>query len=364
MEFFRRLFDSDFMPHGHCYFWKPDVLWTNVIGDGIIVLAYFTIPFTLLYFIYKRKDIKFSFLFAMFGLFIFSCGATHLLDIISVWKPIYRLEGLLKLFTGTVSILTAAMFIKIMPLALKFPSRKMLKDANRELKQKTEKLELANLNLEHFAHVSSHDIKSPVSNIQALVQLMEKKKAVKEEHTTEFELIKLSVNNLHQKVLAMEKIFSLSKTIELPKEEVFYEKALTEVKETLAEQIHTHQAVIQSDFSVASVKFPAIHLNSILQNLISNSIKFRKTETPPVIHIASKREGNKILLTVADNGMGINLALHKDKLFGMFRRFHENTEGSGIGLHMIKSILDSNGAEIEVASEIDKGTIFKIYFKL
>src|SRR5690606_23195802 len=119
MDFFRRLFESDFMPHGHCYFWKPEVLWTNVIGDATIVLAYFTIPFALYYFISKRKDIRYPGIFILFALFIFSCGLTHLLDIISVWIPIYRFEGLLKLFTGIISITTAAFLIKAIPDLLK-----------------------------------------------------------------------------------------------------------------------------------------------------------------------------------------------------------------------------------------------------
>ncbi len=103
MEFLRRLFDTDFMPHGHCYFWKPAVLWTNVLGDGLIALSYFIIPFLLVRFLKRRNDIKFRPLFIGFAAFILACGTTHVIDIISVWYPMYRLEGLVKVITALIS---------------------------------------------------------------------------------------------------------------------------------------------------------------------------------------------------------------------------------------------------------------------
>ena len=91
MEFFKNLFETDFMPHGHCYFWKPAVLWSNVLGDSVIALSYFIIPFLLLRFLKKRADVRFRGVFAAFATFILACGFTHLLAIILVWYPMYRL---------------------------------------------------------------------------------------------------------------------------------------------------------------------------------------------------------------------------------------------------------------------------------
>ncbi|MEX0810663.1 MAG: hypothetical protein WD048_00515 [Chitinophagales bacterium] len=96
-------FQGQFMPHGHCYFWRPDILWTNVIGDGLIALAYFSIPFLLVYFLRKRSDIRFRGIFYLFAMFILSCGITHVLTIVSVWEPIYAFEGIAKVFTASVS---------------------------------------------------------------------------------------------------------------------------------------------------------------------------------------------------------------------------------------------------------------------
>jgi len=364
MQFFKRLFDSDFMPHGHCYFWKPEVLWTNVIGDVVIVLAYFMIPFALFYFVKRRRDIRYPSMFMLFAAFIFFCGTTHLLDIISVWHPIYRLEGLVKIITGVVSITTAVLLFRILPVLLKVPTPDELKLAYKTLKQKTKKLEQANIYLEHFAHVSSHDLKSPLSSINALIALMEKKQAVNENAFIEFDLLKKSTHQLHKKVLALESIFIHSKTEALPKETIEFEKVLDEVKTVLSEQIASSNTIIISDFSSAkTLNFPHIHIRSVFKNLITNAIKYRRENESPVINISTKKTGDKILLTISDNGLGIDLSLHGDKMFKMFRRFHDHIEGSGIGLYMVKSILESYNATIEVSSEVNKGTTFDIYFE-
>ena len=85
MEFLQRFFNSsDFMPHGHCYFWRPDVLWLHVISDGLIAVAYYSIPLALVYLVRKRTDLPFQWLFWLFGLFIVACGTTHVLAIVTV----------------------------------------------------------------------------------------------------------------------------------------------------------------------------------------------------------------------------------------------------------------------------------------
>ena len=150
--FMKRLFTSaDFMPHGHCYFWRPDVLWLNVISDAVIALAYYSIPVLLIYFVLRRKDIPFHWLFLMFGAFIFLCGTTHVVGIITTWYPAYRLEGFVKLLTAFVSILTTFCLIPMMPKALSFPSMETL---IAQLSTKTKDLERVNKELEHFNHVA------------------------------------------------------------------------------------------------------------------------------------------------------------------------------------------------------------------
>ncbi|MBK9012687.1 MAG: PAS domain S-box protein [Saprospiraceae bacterium] len=121
------------MPHGHCYFWKPGVLWTNVLGDGVIALSYFIIPFLLIRFLQKRKEIKFRNIFIAFAAFILACGTTHLIDIISVWHPVYRFEGLVKVITAAISIATVGGLFYYFPIILKIPTPEAWTDAKEQV---------------------------------------------------------------------------------------------------------------------------------------------------------------------------------------------------------------------------------------
>ena len=138
-EFFSRLFSSDFMPHGYCYLWRPGILWLNVVSDSTITLAYYFIPLALLYFVRKRRDLPFHWMFLLFGLFIFSCGTTHLMDVWTVWHGTYRLAGLIKAVTAAASVVTAALFVPLVPRALSLPSPEQLRHANVELETEIEK---------------------------------------------------------------------------------------------------------------------------------------------------------------------------------------------------------------------------------
>ncbi|MDI1298907.1 sensor domain-containing diguanylate cyclase [Methylotenera sp.] len=113
---------SNLLPHGYCINWSPTLLWLYVASDAAIVLAYYSIPLTLTYFVWQRKDLQFRGIFLLFSTFILSCGTTHLLDIIIFWNPIYWLDAGMKAFTATISVITAIALVYITPQALKLPS--------------------------------------------------------------------------------------------------------------------------------------------------------------------------------------------------------------------------------------------------
>lgn len=123
-----------FMPHGHCYFWKPEILWSYVVSDSLIALAYYSIPLALIYFVHKRKDLQFNWIFIMFSAFIFACGTTHLIDIWTIWEPVYWIDVSAKGFTAAISITTAFMLWRLMPQALSIPSTKELRDTVDQLR--------------------------------------------------------------------------------------------------------------------------------------------------------------------------------------------------------------------------------------
>ncbi len=180
--FFGRFFSSDgFMPHGHCYLWQPGVLWLHITSDALITLAYFSIPFTLVYFVRKRKGLEFHWMFLCFATFIVACGTTHLMEIWAIWHPTYWLTGSIKAITALASVPTAILLVKLIPDALAVPSPSALQKANAELEkevsvrrqaeaevrrlnedlerrvsERTEQLEAANRDLKHEIREREH----------------------------------------------------------------------------------------------------------------------------------------------------------------------------------------------------------------
>jgi hypothetical protein len=132
-EFLSKLFSSDFMPHGACYLWRPEIVWLHAASDTLIALSYYLIPIVLIYFVRKRTDLPFNWIFVMFGAFILACGTTHVMEVWAIWDPVYRLSGVIKAFTAVVSIATAVMLVKLIPQALALPSPTQLRTANLDL---------------------------------------------------------------------------------------------------------------------------------------------------------------------------------------------------------------------------------------
>ena len=143
LEFIRKLFANDFMPHGHCYYWQADVLWLNVISDALIALSYYAIPFVLFSFARRRRDLGFKWIFVAFGLFILACGSTHLMAVWTVWNPTYRLDGIIKAITAASSVATAALLVPIAPVLVALPSPTELRKINEGLATEIEERKAA-----------------------------------------------------------------------------------------------------------------------------------------------------------------------------------------------------------------------------
>ena len=148
MAFISSLLTSpEFMPHGFCYLWDRDLIWLHVVSDVLIALAYFSIPLTLVYFVRKKRDLPFHWMFLMFGLFIVACGSTHVIEVWNLWHADYWLAGIVKLITAIASIITAILLFQLVPKALALPSPDVLKEANQKLMDRTEELARANAEL-------------------------------------------------------------------------------------------------------------------------------------------------------------------------------------------------------------------------
>lgn len=168
MDHLGSLASSAFMPHGMCYLWQPDILALHVISDSLIALAYFSIPFTLLYFVRKRTDLQFNWIFVCFAIFIVACGTTHVMEVWTIWHPTYWLSGSIKAITAAASVPTAILLVKLVPQVLQLPSPSTLQtrvaertadleSANRALRESEARFRTLTESLPHLVWTSRPD---------------------------------------------------------------------------------------------------------------------------------------------------------------------------------------------------------------
>ena len=222
-----------------------------------------------------------------------------------------------------------------------------------------------NRELKVFNYNTSHDLRSPLSNLIALHQLIDSKKIEDAELAEYIELLKMATENLNQIICTtMDEWIRRDKdSIKIKK--IYFDEALKQTCASIQQLLNQDDVTLQTDFDEAPfVFFSPEYLHSIFLNLITNSVKYAKPNLPAVITIRSKIEKDKIVLIYADNGKGIDLKQAEGRIFKLHQRFQESSSNSkGIGLYLIHNHINSLGGTISVQSEPDQGTTFIIEFK-
>ena len=379
-----------FMPHGHCFLWTPVLLWTFVVSESVIVLSYFSIPIGLLYFVDRRKDLEFNWMFALFSAFIFACGLTHLMGIWTIWHPDYWLDAGVKLITAALSIVTAILLWPLIPKALKLPSPTQLEaivrqlqaeverrneieaalaSANKALEQRTAQLEAANQELQTFAYSVSHDLRAPLRGIDGWSL------ALAEDYGGQLDATGRGyLDTIRAETRRMERLiddlllFSRAARWEMRKEVV----DLSALARTVTQRLQQAQPGRQIKFEVApglGAAGDARLLEIALTNLLGNAAKFTGPRPEAKIEFGCTTEEDPqtqvrhMVFFVRDNGVGFDMA-HADKLFGAFQRLHRASEfpGTGIGLATVQRIVHRHGGRIWAEAKVDQGATF--YFTL
>ncbi|HCF27549.1 MAG TPA: histidine kinase, partial [Cyanobacteria bacterium UBA11049] len=189
--FLKNLFAiSPFIPHGHCYLWKPGLVWLHIGSDLLTALAYYSIPIALVYFVRKRQDLPFNWIFQLFGIFIIACGTTHFMEVWTLWHPTYWVSGTIKLLTATVSVYTAVLLVPLVPQALALPSPAQLEAANQELQQQVAERKraeeaLREMNVELEERVNQRTAALTRSNQELAAGLQSHKQAQQALHASE-----------------------------------------------------------------------------------------------------------------------------------------------------------------------------------
>jgi two-component system, sensor histidine kinase LadS len=223
--------------------------------------------------------------------------------------------------------------------------------------------ELVNHNnqLQQFSFITAHNLRSPVARILGLINLLHVPAVDDQEREYILNQIQKTGYDLDQVIKDLSLILDIKKGLTENYEVVSIEDTLDKVMTLLQTELERNnvQLTINIDKEDTILGLVA-YLESIFFNLLSNAIKYRSPERLPHIHISTKKEGDTMRITVKDNGLGIDLANYVHKLFGMYQRFHFHTEGKGLGLHLVKTQVESMGGKIQVESTLNAGTSFII----
>jgi signal transduction histidine kinase len=232
-----------------------------------------------------------------------------------------------------------------------------------ERDQLIEDLTSRNQDLSQFAYITSHNLRAPLSNLMGLIDILNYE-LLDEYNKKIVDMFKDSAQKLNETIYDLTQMLSLKSNKNIRVESVSVARIFKKVCNSFTKQIHTMGIYIHTDFQCEMIPFNKSYLESVLMNLMSNAVKYCSDKRPLKISISTKlaSDGN-IILTFADNGLGIDLEKHKDKIFGLNERFHSHVGGSGVGLFITKTQINSLGGEITVNSEVDKGSTFTVTFK-
>ncbi|TGE24418.1 HAMP domain-containing histidine kinase [Hymenobacter aquaticus] len=233
--------------------------------------------------------------------------------------------------------------------------------ATHEAQRLNQALREANTSLDSFVHIVAHDLKAPATNLRSLLDVYrEEAPGPTKDHV--LTLLDQEIDRLTGTVQGLLRVVHAQHGAAAPATEVVaFADVFATVRAEVAELLHQQQGRLTADFLAAPrALYPRIYLESILKNLVHNALKYRAADRAPLIHVRTQRQGAEVVLTVADNGRGINLPRDRARLFQAFTRLTAEGEGAGLGLHMIQSIIQQRGGTLDVSSTPGLGTTFTV----
>ncbi|MEG4507524.1 ATP-binding protein [Microcoleus sp. F6_B4] len=400
-------FSSNFIPHGHCYLWKPELVWLHITSDALTTLAYYSVAVAIVYFTNERKDLPAHTVMLLVGFFfIFAlCGTTHLIEIVTLWHPIYWVSGLIKAVTGAWSFYTFTfLLIPLIPVALDTPSPAQLALTNQELEESRRRIQAINVELEQrvqertaqleasnrtkdellmreqiiradaeaanrakdeFLSILSHELRTPLNAILGWSTMLRQKNLSEDKVARALETIE---RNAKSQAQLIEDILDISRIITGKLRLRVRPVNLVPVIESAIESVQLAaeaksirlQSVLDSE--AGPLLGDADRLQQVVWNLLSNALKF--TPKDGRVQISLQRVNSHVEITVSDTGAGIS----SDFLPFVFDRFsqHDSTTtrsygGLGLGLAIVRQLVELHGGTVTVVSPgIGQGTTFTV----
>ncbi|WP_236640902.1 PAS domain-containing sensor histidine kinase [Flagellimonas alvinocaridis] len=219
-----------------------------------------------------------------------------------------------------------------------------------------------NKKLINFAHIVSHNLRSHSANFSMLLEFL-----INEKDETEKENIVKMLSQASDRLLEtldnLNEVVDINTNMDLEKKPLNLHESLTKVLQSLAALLDKNQVKIVNHVDKElCVSANSSYLNSIIINLITNAIKYRSPKRNPIITLNAQKHERQVVFSVSDNGLGIDMERYGGKIFGLYKTFHDNKDAKGLGLYIIRNQIEAMGGSITANSEVDKGTIFNVYF--
>ena len=353
---------DQFLPHGFCYLWDRELLATHVVADALIGLSYVAISGALTYLIYRaRRELPFSWMFIAFGLFIVTCGLTHFIEIVTLWRPVYWLAGWMKVTTAVASVATAAAMPRVIPAVLRTIREA---SASEERRVGLAAAREASQAKSQFLATMSHELRTPLNAVVGYADLLDvgvagQMNAGQREYLTRMRASAGHLLTLINEVLDFERL-------ESGREEATYERASIDgiIAESVAQlspaAARTGVKIVQQVAPGTAMITDAAKVRRIVANLLSNAVKYTERGQ---ITLRASADASGLLLEVEDTGIGIARE-HLSRIFDPFwqadQRLTRRVGGSGLGLSIVDRYVALLGGEISVASEPGKGSRFTV----
>jgi C4-dicarboxylate-specific signal transduction histidine kinase len=370
MDLLKSLISTDgFMPHGHCYLWDPGLVSIMVATDLLIGLAYVSISLSL-YLLVKRIRLPFSAMFLAFGLFIGACGATHFMEVYTLWVPIYWAAALVKVITAIASVITAILLFPLAPKVLRMAEDIKVSE-DRKLKLERSNLELENANkaleeqqkiLAHSAKMSAlgemaggiaHEINSPLAIItlhaNMLERLHQRGALGPEQILTESKLIASTAKRIG------EIINGLRAFAREGEKDPFEWKSLSDLLKDACLLCQTRFKSHEIDLQVSEVspllqiECRAVQIGQVILNLLNNAFDAVQNYPDKWVKIETVDLGESVQISVTDSGAGIPAEIIP-KIMQPFFTTKEVGRGTGLGLSISKGIIESHQGSLFVDS--------------
>jgi signal transduction histidine kinase/CheY-like chemotaxis protein len=407
-SYLERLFSSNgFMPHGMCYLWQPDILALQVIADSAIALAYLSIPFTLVYFVRRRKDLQFNGIFMCFAVFIIACGTTHLMEIWTIWEPVYWLSGAVKALTALASVPTAILLVRLVPQALRIPSPAALQRANSSLAleinerkraeaeirrindvlearvvERTREIEAAYQSLRQTQEASiqherlralgrmasgiAHDINNALTPATLYTQsLLDHDTGLTPKARGDLAVIQQAIDDVTQTVTRIKEFYRGrdANAVRAPIDvKVLLEQVVELSRARWADMPQKRGIVIDVATEHGARVLPILGVQGEIRDALMNLV-FNAVDAMPeggTLTLRSHGAHHHVTVEVCDTGIGMSDEVRARCLDPFFTTKGER--GTGLGLAMVYGMAERHGAVLEIDSEPGAGTVVRLVF--